>query len=58
VLALQLSYAMRGPYVARWLRIHSLPESTRYPEGPGEYALGPGWRPPRPTPNVAFQSSP
>jgi hypothetical protein len=35
-LAPPVSYRMRELYPERWLRIHSLPESKRYPESPEE----------------------
>jgi hypothetical protein len=38
LLAPPVSYRMRELYPARWLRIHSLPESKRYPESPEEHA--------------------
>ncbi|MDH6142679.1 MULTISPECIES: DUF3885 domain-containing protein [Kitasatospora] len=34
-----VSYRLRGPYGDVWVRFHSLPESKRYPEDEGEYAI-------------------
>jgi hypothetical protein len=33
-----VAHLMRGPLAARWLRIHSLPNSKRYAEGDGDCA--------------------
>jgi hypothetical protein len=38
LLAPPVSYRLRELYPARWLRVHSLPESKRYPESAEEYA--------------------
>jgi hypothetical protein len=33
-----IGYLLRGTYADRWFRIHTLPESKRYPETAAEYA--------------------